>query len=177
MKHFFFFLLIMFIGLSCKAQSNNTEYYRQTEMKFAKAIQGTPLVIPLIDKSDATIFLMPVADTRDGSSTVDRVYLVDGMREEFVYERDIYRIDRILKINDTENFKYVAVVNSIMDGSQHEYEIDAFMYRDIKEINNGRWNRYPSNVKISVISVLDKSCQSEEKKNIPEEHRLHPAER
>lgn len=157
-KSFSFFLFVL-LCTSCETQFKNEESItipmadsrKQTEIRFAQAIQGIPLVIPLPEESDPTLFLMPVSNDKD-ILKIDRLYLVDSTGEEFDFERDIYEIKHIERIDETENSscKYIAVVSNIQDKTQHEYEIDGFMYHKIWKINNGKWD-YPSAIKIPVV--------------------------
>ena len=159
-KYFHFFLFVLFCT-SCETQFRNEESInipkvdsrKQTEIRFAQAIQGIPLVTPLPEESDPTLFLMPVSNDND-TLKIDRLYLVDSTREEFVFERDIYEMKHIERIGETEDSscKYIAVVSNILDKTQHEYEIDGYMYHLIWKINNGEWD-YPSALKISVVYI------------------------
>jgi hypothetical protein len=157
-QYFFISLILMLLGISSEAQSikkealNDSSVYishKQTEIKFTQAIQGTPLVIPLPEESDPTLFLMPVSDN-DTIPTVDRLYIVDGTREKFSFERDIYKVDRIERTEETIK----AVVSSIYDGNERKYEIDGFLFHEIWLINSDKWE-YSSNIKIPVIKLYD----------------------
>jgi len=157
-QYFFISLILMLLCIGSKAQSikiealNDSSVYishKQTEMKFAQAIHGTPLVIPLPEESDPTLFLMPVSDN-DTIPTVDRLYLVDGTRMKFCFERDIYTVDRIERTEES----IIAVVSSTYGGSKHNYEIDGFLFHEICLINSDKW-KCPSNIKIPVISLYD----------------------
>ena len=159
-KYSTFFLFVLLCA-SCETQFKNEESItipkadsrKQTEIRFIQAIQGIPLVIPLPEESDPTLFLMP-ASNDNNILKVDKMYLVDSTREKFVFERDIYEIKHIERIDETENSscKYIAVVSNIQDKTQHEYEIDGFMYHQIWKINHGEWD-YPSAIKIPVIYI------------------------
>lgn len=160
MKNFFFIILTLLL-ISCDKEYDNKEAantpdndpYKQTETRFAQAVRGTPLVIPLPKLSDPTLFLMPVSSNKD-TLRVDKLYLVDCTQKEFIYERDIYMINEIKKVSNVKDstIKYIAAVTSNKDGSQHEYEIDAYTYHQIRKINNGTWD-CKSNIKIPVISI------------------------
>lgn len=150
-----FFLLLVFC-VSCETQlkkyvKSKAESRKELEKQFSEAVQGIPLVTPLIGESSPCLFLMPVSND-DDSLRVDRLYLVDTTGEKFDFERDIYEIKHIERIDETENSscKYIAVVSNIQDKTQHEYEIDGFMYNQIWKINNGKWD-YPSAIKIPVV--------------------------
>ncbi len=148
MKRYFFISLIMLfsISLSCKAQSE-AYVHKQTELKFARAIQGVPLVVPLPEESDPILFLMPVSEN-DTIPVVDALYLVDNTRREFSFERDIYNVCRIEITGETPK----AVVYNVFDGSEHEFEIDSFMLHTIIRINKGKWRQYSSHVTIPIIT-------------------------
>ena len=141
--------------MSCFAQERNIEEAvvyksrKQTEMEFAQSIQGTPLVIPLVRESDKSLFLMPVANDST-IRRVDRLYLVDSTQDDFIYERDIYRVDSIVKKNvDSLYSTYYAVVSNIKDGINKEYELDGYMYHQIRKINDNKYE-YKSNIKIKI---------------------------
>lgn len=156
---FITFFALLFIG--CEGKSDNNEPVsalnngpcKQTEIRFTQAVKGTPLIIPLPEQSDPTLFLMPVSNNKD-TLRVDRLYLVDCTQKEFIYERDIYMINEIKKVNDVKDsiVKFIATVTSDKDASQHEYEIDGYTYHQIRKINNGTWD-YKSNIKIPVITI------------------------
>lgn len=154
MRPILFLLLFTFFKMSCFAQERNIEEAvvyksrKQTEMEFAQSIQGTPLVIPLVRESDKSLFLMPVANDST-IRRVDRLYLVDSTQDDFIYERDIYRVDSIVKKNvDSLYSTYYAAVSNIKNGICKEYEIDGYMYHQIRKINE---NKYKSNIKIKII--------------------------
>lgn len=157
MKQYFFITLIfMLLGINCKAQSiknealNDSSVYishKQRRMKFAQAVQGTPLVIPRPEESDPTLFLMPVSNN-DTIPTVDRVYLVDATRDTFSFERDIYKIIRIERSEES----IIAVVSSVYDNRKYQFEIDGFLFHEIWLINKNKW-KHPSNIKIPDIKV------------------------
>lgn len=159
-KYFSFFLFVL-LCTSCETQFKKEESItipkadsrKQTEIRFIQAIQGIPLVIPQPEESDPTLFLMP-ASNDNNILKVDKMYLVDSTREKFVFERDIYEIKHIERIDEKEDSscKYIAVVSNILDKTQHEYEIDGFMYHQIWKINDGEWD-YPSAIKIPIIYI------------------------
>lgn len=154
----YYILFLMFLSISCEKQSiseksldnSSVSSRKQTEDKFIQTIHGTPLIIPLPAESDPTLFLMPVSDSKD-VLRVDRLYLVDCLQDKFRFERDIYEILWVVRMNETEEsaIKYIAVVSSIITGTQHEYEIDGFMMHQIWKINNDKW-KYKSNIKIPI---------------------------
>lgn len=164
MKKYILILFLVLLGISCETQYNTEnpkdnsleKSIKQTETRFSQAIHGIPLVIPLPEESDPTLFLMPVSNDKTDLS-VDRIYLVDCLQEEFVFERDIYKINYIERINETEesSVKYIAVVSSIENGSLYEYEIDAFTYHQIRKINSNTWE-YKSNITIPIIKAKDR---------------------
>ena len=159
MRKFYLFFLLILLFVSCGTPLNNerpvnepkADSRTQTEIRFAQAIQGIPLVIPLPEESDSTLFLMP-ASNDNNILKVDKLYLVDSTREKFVFERDIYEIKHIERIDETEDSscKYIAVVSNVLDKTQHEYEINGYMYHLIWKINNGKWD-YPSAIKIPIM--------------------------
>ena len=73
MRKYFSFFLFVLLCTSCETQFKNEESItipmadsrKQTEIRFAQAIQGIPLVIPLPEESDPTLFLMPVSNDKD----------------------------------------------------------------------------------------------------------------
>lgn len=160
MRPIFFLLLFTFFKMSCYAQERTigepvSKSRKQTEMEFAKSIQGVPLVIPLVAESDKTLFLMPVANDSI-TRRVDRLYLVDSTQDDFIYERDIYQVDCVKKNVDSDHSTYYVVVSSIKDGIYKEYEIDGYMYHQIRKINDNEYEYYKSNIKIPIIKITQK---------------------
>ena len=155
MKQYYIPFFLMLLTLNAKAQLNHQEVLKdsslqeslkQTKMMFTRAIQGYPVVVPLPQESDSTIFLMPVSDC-DTVPKVDRLYLVDNTRGDFSFERDIYMVHKIERTDNT----IIAMVTNVCDGKVCKIEIDDFLLHEIRLINRGKW-KYPSNIKIPVIS-------------------------
>ncbi len=133
------------------------ESSRLLRFRFAQAVQGTPLEVPLLEESDSTVFVMPVSDDKENIK-IDRFYLVDYTnRNAFSFEDDIYLINRIEKIkaSDDTTIKYVAVVTSIRNNSEHRYDLEWFDFQKM-----WRW-KCPYTVKVPVVTVLNQSHQSE----------------
>lgn len=129
------------------------ESRKETELKFAQTVQGTPLIIPFIEESDHSLFLMPVANDKKDPK-IDRIYLVDSKQDEFIFERDVYKINYIKKaIDETKavSVHFIAVVSRVKDGTQHEYEIDSYTYLQIKKMCDSKWE-YKSNIKIPIVT-------------------------
>ena len=165
-------ILLSIISFTAKAQKEPTnktltlaESRKKTEIGLSQAIQGTPLVIPLPEESDPTLFLMPVSNDKS-NLVIDRLYLIDGTQEVFIFDRDIYQIKCVKRIYEDKNFylKYIVIATSNKRNTQHEFEIDGYMYHQIWKINNEKWE-YPSNIKIPVITIKQ------------EHSRLHMAEK
>ena len=157
MRHYFYFLLVL-LCTSCNEQYNNeeplTDYKDSCELaktKLAEAIHGMPLVVPLYTSAPPTLFLIPVSDDKD-KLVVDRLYLFEYDGNTRHYERNIYNINEIVRIVDDDCSRNIAVVTSIIDGSQHEFEIDNYTMRQLRMINDNRCD-YKSNISIPIKYV------------------------
>lgn len=156
MKHYYFFLLVLLC--SCNEQYNCeeplTEYKDSCELaktKLAEAIHGTPLVVPLYTSAPPTLFLISVSDDKD-KLVVDRLYLLEYDADTRHFERNIYNINEIVRIVNDECSKNIATVTSILDGSRHEFEIDNFMLRQLRMINDNMCD-HKSNIRIPIKDV------------------------
>lgn len=160
MKKTVLFLLLILVGTSScdtqlkKEDSKKTslaEFHKEKENQIRQAIQGVPFVIPLPEESDPGLFLMPASNSND-SLKVDRLYLIDGTRDDFVFERDIYEIKCIERTNVAEDstYKNKALVLNVRYKTPHLFEIDGLMYHQIMKINKGEWD-YPTAIKIPAV--------------------------
>lgn len=121
-------------------------YYKQLEKSFSEAVDGIPLSYPLVEMSDPSLFLMPVAD--DSTMHVQRLYLIDSTHG-FSYDHSIYSLDSIYYYIDAE--EPLRAIVSRMDGLKTSFIIDGFMYHKIIQINKN--NEYSSNLVIPVIKI------------------------
>lgn len=125
---------------------------KQTELDFSKSVNGIPLVIPLIEESSPSLFLMPVAT--DSSMCIQKLYIVDStqkFRFGFNYDRDVFSVDSVYYFIDEE--EPWIVVASGKDGTPKRFSIDGFTYRDIVLINQNKYNKFPSNLVIPIIKI------------------------
>ena len=124
---------------------------RQTELNFTRSVNGIPLVIPLIEESSPSLFLMPVAT--DTSMCIQKLYIVDStqkFRFGFNYDRDVFSVDSVYYYIDEE--EPWIVVASGKDGTKKKFSIDGFTYRDIVLINKNEY-RCPLSLVIPVIKI------------------------
>lgn len=157
MRQYFFFLLVL-LCVSCNeynCEEPLTEYKDSCELAEAKLTEaihdGTPLVIPLYSSAPPTLFLIPVSDDKD-KLEVDRLYLLEYDGNARHFERNLYKIDEIVRIVDDET-RNIAVVTNIMDGTPNEFEIDNFMMRKLRMINDDKWE-HKSNINIPIVCKL-----------------------
>ena len=154
-RYYYYFLLVLLC--SCNEQivfdkeemrmdENSNTSIKEVERKFSKAIHGIPLIIPLPEESDPTLSLMPVSEYKDNPE-IDRLYLVDETQDEFCFERDIYEINYVIVM--TEEAKYTAVVSSLADDTQQEFDIDQFMLNDLYMFKTDKWLK--SNLNTPII--------------------------
>jgi hypothetical protein len=156
MKKYYLFFFLTFL-FSCKRQLTNEKKsvyqskvisHKELENRLRQTIHGIPLGgIPILEKSTPALFLMPVSNTPD--SLVEKVYLIDGTRDDFLFERDFYKIICIGRSNAEDSiYKNMAFVSNVRYKTLHLFEIDGFMYHQIMKINKGEWDDYPTAVKI-----------------------------
>ena len=117
---------------------------KQLTSLFAKAVNGTPLSIPLAEDSDPTYFLIPVSNDNK-NLCIDRLYFVDGTQKKFDYDRDIYQINSIKKRNNA----HYAMVTRIKSKVKREFEIDGFLVHEIYMISKNK-AKYKSNITIPI---------------------------
>ena len=132
-----------------------TNSRKQTEKNYANAVHGIPLSFLLVEESDATTFLMPVANDKD-NRRIDKLYLVDATQQDFKDDRDIYHIDSINFYVNAEDSPYIAFVTSINGGLQKKYELNDLQFRQIRKINENKYE-FPSNI---IIPIRKKSYTS-----------------
>lgn len=132
-----------------------TNSRKQTEKNYANAVHGIPLSFLLVEESDATTFLMPVANDKD-NRRIDKLYLVDATQQDFKYDRDIYQIDSINFYVNAEDSPYIAFVTSINGRLQKKYELNDLQFRQIRKINENKYE-FPSNI---IIPIRKKSYTS-----------------
>lgn len=147
-----FFLLLVFC-VSCETQlkkyvKSKAESRKELEKQFSEAVQGIPLVTPLIGESSPCLFLMPVSND-DDNLRVDRLYLVDTTGEKFDFERDIYSIDSVDRMCIVEDsmFRSIAFVSN--KHKKSKYAINGVMFYEMMQIKDNQWD-YPSALKLPV---------------------------
>ena len=157
MKHYYCFFLVL-LCVSCNEQYNCEEplddYKDSCELamtRLAIAVHGTPLLVPLYTSAPPTLFLIPISNNKN-ELEVDRLYLLEYDGNTRYYERNIYNINEIVRIVDDDCSRNIAVVTSIIDGSQHEFEIDNYTMRQLRMINDNRCD-YKSNISIPIKYV------------------------
>ena len=124
---------------------------KEVERKFSMAVHGIPLIIPLPEESDPILSLMPVSEYKDNPE-IDRLYLVDETQDEFCFERDIYEVLWIVTKDSEESTKYTVVVKSLANDSLQEYELDEFLMHELYLLNDDKWLKLKSNIKIPIIN-------------------------
>lgn len=167
MKYYLFFLIVI-LCIGCEMQQKKDkpahmskyEAYSQARERFSQAVQGNPLVVPLIEESDPSLILMPVSNDTSNFK-VDRLYLVDTTREKFDYARDIYNIDsfeRICISPEDSLFRTRAYVSNVHDKKYHMFSINGYMYKEILKIYNGKWDYPPA----TIIPINERVATEEE---------------
>ena len=124
---------------------------KQTEMNFSRSVNGIPLVIPLIEESSPSLYLIPVAT--DTSMHIKKLYIADSsqkFRFGFNYDRDVFSVDSVYYFIDRE--EPWIVIASRKDGTKKSFSIDSFTYRDIVLINKNEY-RCPSSLVIPIIKI------------------------
>lgn len=106
MKRNYYLFFLSFVLLGCRnlayeyeveEPKTALESSRLLRFRFAQAVHGTPLEVPLLYESDSSVFIMPVSYDKENIK-IDRFYLVDYTnRNAFSFEDDIYLINRIEK--------------------------------------------------------------------------------
>lgn len=164
MKRSYYLFFFSFVLFGCRNHAYEVEAPKVVlnssdllRIRFAQVVHGTPLEVPILEKSDPSIFIMPVSDDKNNIK-IDRFYLVKYTEPNngFSFEDDIYLINRIEIINESDDtIKYVAVVNSIRDNQLHRFEIDWFEYQKM-----WRW-KCPYTIKLPIVTLQDQSHQFE----------------
>ncbi len=148
------YLIILFVSTNSIQVQAQVDFLRkqreETISKFSRAVGGTPLRIPLIFESDKSWSMLLVSDD-SVKLGVDRVFLVDGTREDgdFNFNSDIYLVDSIKVIQEEIGCEYYAVVRCIKNDNRKIVPIDGYDYHIIcRKINIDKYEDYPSRIKI-----------------------------
>ena len=108
---------------------------------------GTPLCVPLIEESDRTLFLVPIA-TGD-SLTVDALYLADATGKTFDLS-NLYPIKSVIYSPNVDEPYRLTV--SDKDGTTKTYVIDSFMYHELRKIMDDDY-QWPVNCHLSFVKM------------------------
>lgn len=117
---------------------------QKTELMLRKVTGGIPLVLPLVEFSDPSLFLIPVA--YDSTTlTVQRLYLLDSNPMDLDYTTDLYLVDTLYYVNDEENPYRVVVTR----GEYRKcYNINGYQFHNIRKINKKSGNALIQEVRI-----------------------------
>ena len=109
---------------------------------------GTPLRVPLIEESDRTLFLVPVAE--GDSLKVDVLYLADARGTSFDVINNLYLIKCVIySPNDDEPYRLIV---RDKDGSTKTYVIDSFMYHELWKVMDDDY-QWPVNCHLSFVKM------------------------
>ncbi len=127
----------------------NQSVLRQSRIKTERVFQalGTPLRVPLIEESDRTLFLVPIA--KGDSLTVDALYLADATGKTFDLS-NLYPIKSVIYCPNV-NEPYRLTVSD-KDGSTKTYVIDSFMYHELRKIMVDDY-QWPVNCHLSFVKM------------------------
>lgn len=119
---------------------------RNTETMLKKSTGGIPLVLPLSEFSDPSLFLIPVADST--TMTVQRLFLLDYSNPDMAldYTTDLYLVDTLFYyVNDEDNPYRVVVTRG---ECRKCYNINGFQFHNIRKINKKHGNALIPEVRI-----------------------------
>ena len=155
-QHILFSILILFcIGcdyempLDYYEEPSKNDSCERNEIILAKMLGGIPLVVPIYC-SEPSVFLIPVSSSKE-PLFVDNLYLYeyDGIPG---YERKLYKLERIVKVKTDDNTWIIAIGTSIYNGIQKFFEIDGFSLRQLRLINDDKWE-FRSRVCIDISEI------------------------
>lgn len=129
--------------------------YKQVDVKkleedYRKAVNGYPLVLPLIDCSDPVIYIVPVSVD---SIAIDKVYLVDGTRDKFNYSHDVYHIHAVMRL-----FWGKEMIYTVMASNRYAIkiiEISSYEFHEIKQLNSNMWGHNRKSNMRKKIPIVD----------------------
>lgn len=108
---------------------------------------GTPLRVPLIEESDCTLFLVPIATGE--SLAVGALYLADATGTTFDIN-NLYPIRSVIySPNDDEPYRLIV---SDKDGTTKTYVIDVWLFRELKQIMNNDY-QWPVNCHLPFVKM------------------------
>lgn len=124
---------------------------RNTETMLKMSTGGIPLVLPLVEYSDHSLFLIPVS----GDSTmlaVERLYLLDFSNPDSIidYRRDLYKVDTLYYYVYDEDNPYRVGVSR--DAIYKTYIIDSFQFYEIRKINRKK-SEFPVKTRIPEVKI------------------------
>lgn len=108
---------------------------------------GTPLRVPLLEESDAGLFIVPIA-TGD-SLAVDALYLADATGTTFDINNLYPIISVIYSPNDDEPYRLIVTDK---DGGIKAFYIDSFMFRELRKIMNNDY-KWPVNCHLPFVKM------------------------
>lgn len=111
----------------------------ETESALRRATGGSPLVIPFIEESDPSIFVIPVSDSN--TNMVEKVYILDARSGKVNYSNDIYELDSIVRYSGSDCDLIVRNIHGKSRISLDDPLLISDITLDVNEINYNKCSK------------------------------------